>query len=183
MKLRTTGIPGVALLEPRVYADARGFFYESWNKRTLHELQIDADFVQDSHSRSVKGTLRGLHYQVQQVQGKLLRVIAGEVFDVVVDLRRSSPNFGKHVALRLNAETPQMLWVPPGFAHGFAVLTPYAEVLYKMTDYYAPQHERSLLWNDPALGIAWPLEGAPLLSAKDAAGIPLAHAETYAWQV
>jgi len=179
MKSGATGLPGVVLLEPRVYADARGVFYESWNKRTLRDLQIDADFVQDNQSRSARGTLRGLHYQVEQVQGKLLRVIAGEVFDVVVDLRRSSPCFGKHVALRLNAETPQMLWVPPGFAHGFVVLSPVAEMHYKMTDYYAPQHERSLLWNDPALGIAWPLAAAPLLSAKDAAGIPLAQAQTY----
>jgi len=154
MKLRTTDLPGVALLEPRIYADAPGFFYESSNKRTSHELQIGAEQATTGHR--------------------------GEVFDVVVDLRRPSPSFGKHVALRLSAERPQMLWVPPGFALGFAALSPYAEMLYKMTDYYAPQHERTLLWNNPALNITWPLASALLLSAKDAAGIPLALARGYA---
>lgn len=179
MRFLATSIPGVILIEPRVFGDARGFFFENWNARDFAAGSIDADFVQDSHSRSVRGVLRGLHYQILQPQGKLIRVIAGEVFDVVVDIRRSSPTCGRHVAVRLSATAYNMLWVPPGFAHGFCVVSDHAEMLYKQTAFYAPQHERSLLWNDPELGIDWPLEGAPILSDKDRAGIPLRQAEIF----
>lgn len=179
MKFLNTSIPGVILIEPRVFGDTRGFFFESWNAREFSGGGIDAEFVQDSHSRSLRGVLRGLHYQIQQPQGKLIRVVAGEVFDVVVDIRKSSPTCGRHVAVRLSADNRQMLWVPPGFAHGFCVLSDYAEMLYKQTAYYAPQHERSLLWNDPELAIDWPLAGTPILSEKDRAGIPLRWAEIF----
>lgn len=179
MKFLATSIPGVIQIEPRVFGDARGFFFESWNARDFAEGGIDAEFVQDSHSRSVRGVLRGLHYQIRQPQGKLIRVVAGEVFDVVVDIRRSSPTCGRHVAVRLSAAAHNMLWVPPGFAHGFCVVSDHAEMLYKQTAFYAPQHERSLLWNDPDLAIDWPLEGAPILSEKDRAGIPLRQAEIF----
>lgn len=179
MKFLNTSIPGVILIEPRVFGDTRGFFFESWNAREFAGGGIDAEFVQDSHSRSLRGVLRGLHYQIQQPQGKLIRVVAGEVFDVVVDIRKSSPTCGRHVAVRLSADNRQMLWVPPGFAHGFCVLSDYAEMLYKQTAYYAPQHERSLLWNDPELAIDWPLAGTPILSEKDRAGIPLRRAEIF----
>lgn len=179
MRFLATSIPGVILIEPRVFGDARGFFFENWNARDFAAGGIDAEFVQDSHSRSVRGVLRGLHYQILQPQGKLIRVIAGEVFDVVVDIRRSSPTCGRHVAVRLSATAHNMLWVPPGFAHGFCVVSDHAEMLYKQTAFYAPQHERSLLWNDPELGIDWPLEGAPILSDKDRAGIPLRQAEIF----
>jgi dTDP-4-dehydrorhamnose 3,5-epimerase len=175
-----TRLEGVLLVEPRVFGDARGFFYESWNKRQFSGLVgQDIDFVQDNHSRSARGVLRGMHYQVSQPQGKLVRVIAGEIFDAAVDLRRSSPTFGRWVGERLSAENRRMLWVPEGFAHGFVVLSESAEVLYKATDYYAPEHERSLLWNDPAIGIEWPLTEAPLLKPKDAEGARLADAETF----
>ena len=171
-------LPGPCLLEPKVFGDARGFFFEAWNERALGELGITAHFVQENHSRSARGVLRGLHYQTPHAQGKLLRVLAGEIFDVVVDLRRASPTFGQSHCLRLQAQSRRMLWVPAGFAHGFLVLSEFAEVMYAVTDYYAPADEKTLLWNDPALGIDWPLEGAgigqPLLSAKDAAGSPLA---------
>ena len=180
MKVTATAIPDVLLLEPRVFGDDRGFFFESYNRRAFREATgIDPDFVQDNHSKSARNVLRGLHYQLQNAQGKLVRVIAGEVFDAVVDLRRSSPTFGKSVGVTLSAASRLMLWVPEGFAHGFVVTSDSAEFLYKTTDYYAPQHERSLLWNDPALGIAWPLSAAPLLKPNDANGKPLADAETF----
>jgi dTDP-4-dehydrorhamnose 3,5-epimerase len=168
------------VIEPAVFGDARGFFLESWNRKSFAALiGRDVEFVQDNHSMSVKGVLRGLHYQVKHAQGKLVRVVAGEVYDVAVDLRRSSPTFGQWVAERLSATNRRMLWVPEGFAHGFLVVSEAAEFLYKTSDYYAPEHERTLLWNDPALGIPWPLEGAPSLKPKDAAGTPLAQAETF----
>lgn len=170
MKVIPTDIPDVILLEPKVFGDERGFFYESWNQRTLKELGIDASFVQDNHSKSAKNVLRGLHYQIQNAQGKLVRVIAGEVFDVAVDLRKSSPTFGQSVGFTLSAENKRMAWIPPGFAHGFCVTSDSAEFLYKTTDYWSPEFERTLLWNDHALGIDWPLTGAPVLAAKDAAG-------------
>ena len=179
MKFVPMAIPDVILIEPRVFGDARGFFFESWNARDFAGKGINAEFVQDSHSISVKGVLRGLHYQIQQPQGKLIRVVAGEIFDVVVDIRRSSPTCGRHVAVRLSADTHQLLWVPPGFAHGFCVLSESAEILYKQTAYYAPQHERSLLWNDPELAIDWPRAEAPILSGKDKAGLPFRQAEIF----
>jgi dTDP-4-dehydrorhamnose 3,5-epimerase len=180
MKVTATAIPEVLLLEPRVFGDDRGFFFESYNRRAFREATgLDPDFVQDNHSKSARNVLRGLHYQVQNAQGKLVRVTAGEVFDAVVDLRRSSPTFGKSVGVTLSAANRLMLWVPEGFAHGFVVTSDSAEFLYKTTDYYAPAHERSLLWNDPALGIAWPLDGPPLLKPNDANGKPLADAETF----
>lgn len=181
MKAIPTPIADVLLVEPAVFGDPRGFFYESWNERRFDELaNRPVRFVQDNHSKSARGVLRGLHYQVQQVQGKLVRVVAGSVFDVVVDLRRSSPTFGRSYSAVLSDENRRMLWVPEGFAHGFLVLSETAEFLYKTTDYYAPAHERSLLWNDPALGIDWPLDGRePLLKPKDAAGTPLAEAEIF----
>jgi len=180
MNVIRSAIPDVLLLEPKVFGDARGFFFESWNERAFSEAVGETvRFVQDNHSRSVKGVLRGLHYQVEQAQGKLVRVAAGEVFDAVVDLRRSSPTFGKSFGVTLSEENKRMLWVPPGFAHGFLVTSQSADFLYKTTDYYAPKHERSLLWNDPALAIAWPLDGPPQLKANDLAGTPLSQAETY----
>lgn len=179
MQVIATQHPDVLLLRPKVFGDARGFFFESYNRKAYAEVGIGAEFVQDNHSRSAKGVLRGLHYQIRQPQGKLVRVVAGEVFDVAVDLRRSSPHFGRVASMRLSAETHEMAWIPPGFAHGFLVLSEYAEFLYKTTDYYAPEHERSLLWNDPALCIDWPLAGEPLLSAKDQAALPLAGCEVY----
>src|ERR1017187_96177 len=179
MKFVPTAIPEVILIEPRVFSDARGFFFESWNKRDFAEAGIDAEFVQDSHSRSVKGVLRGLHYQIRQPQGKLIRVAAGEIFDVAVDIRRSSPTCGRHVAVRLSADTHKMLWLPPGFAHGFFVLSDHAEILYKQTAYYAPEHERSMLWNDPELSIDWPFAGTPVLSEKDKVGLPFRQAEIF----
>ena len=179
MRVTPTAIPDVKLVEPKVFGDERGFFLESWNARSLAEQGIGATFVQDNHSRSRRGVLRGLHYQIQCPQGKLVRVVDGEVFDVAVDLRRSSPTFGKHVALTLSAANKQMLWVPPGFAHGFVVLSPSADFLYKTTDYWHPEHERTLQWNDPALGIVWPLDEAPQLAAKDRDGKPLASADLF----
>jgi dTDP-4-dehydrorhamnose 3,5-epimerase len=179
MKVLPTAIPDVLVVEPRVFGDARGFFMESWNRRALAEAGLDADFVQDNHSRSRRGVLRGLHYQIRHPQGKLVRVVAGEVFDVAVDLRRSSPTFGRAVGVVLSEDNKRMLWVPPGFAHGFLVTSESADFLYKATDYYHPEYERTLLWNDPALGIDWPLAGEPLLAAKDAAGARLVDAETY----
>jgi len=174
-----TDIPDVLLIEPKVFGDDRGFFYESWNKRTLATLGLHADFVQDNHSRSAKNVLRGLHYQIVQPQGKLVRVTLGEVFDVAVDLRRSSPTFGKWVGFTLSATNKRMAWIPPGFAHGFCVTSDMAEFLYKTTDYYAPEHERTLLWNDPLLTIPWPLSGPPTLAAKDAAGKPWTACEMF----
>jgi dTDP-4-dehydrorhamnose 3,5-epimerase len=179
MKVSPTALPDVKLIEPRVFGDDRGFFFESWNRRALAAAGIDADFVQDNHSHSARGVLRGLHYQIEHAQGKLVRVVVGEVFDVAVDLRRSSPTFGRWIGVTLSATNKHALWVPPGFAHGFVVVSATADFLYKTTDYWYPAHERTLLWNDPALGIAWPLAGPPTIAAKDAAGTPLAAAETY----
>ena len=180
MKVIPTAIPDVLILEPNVFGDDRGFFFESWNRRNLAEAGIDADFVQDNHSRSQKNVLRGLHYQIEHAQGKLVRVTAGAVYDVAVDLRRSSPTFGQWVGFGLSAADHRMAWIPPGFAHGFYVISDAAEFLYKTTDYYSPAHERTLQWNDPQLAIPWPLSGEPLLAAKDKAGTPLATAETFA---
>jgi dTDP-4-dehydrorhamnose 3,5-epimerase len=179
MKITPTRLPEVLLIEPKVFGDARGFFFESWNERQFEHAGIKARFVQDNHSRSEKGVLRGLHYQVRQAQGKLIRVIQGEIFDVAADVRRGSPTFGKWEGARLSAQAKNMLWVPVGFAHGFCVLSDFAEVLYKTTDFYAPEHERSIAWNDPDLKIDWPLSGAPLLSPKDAAGLRLRDAELF----
>ena len=180
MNVIETGIAGLLVLEPKVFGDARGFFMESFNARTFADLTgVKADFVQDNHSRSGRGVLRGLHYQVQQPQGKLVRVAQGRVFDVAVDLRRSSPTFGKWYGVELSGENHRQFWVPAGFAHGFYVLSDSADFLYKTTDYYAPQHERSLAWNDPTVGVQWPLEGEPLLSAKDLAGKPLGQCEVF----
>ncbi len=179
MKVASTELPDVKVIEPRAFGDERGFFLESWNARDFEAAGLAATFVQDNHSGSRRGVLRGLHYQVEHAQGKLVRVVVGEVFDVVVDLRRSSPTFGRSIAMTLSAQNRRMLWVPPGFAHGFLTMSDHAEFLYKTTDYWYPEHERTLLWNDPALGIAWPLSGAPILTAKDAAGTPLAAAEVY----
>jgi len=173
-------LPEIVLLQPRVFGDHRGDFFESYNKRVFRDLVgVDVEFVQDNHSASHAQVVRGLHYQIRQAQGKLVRVVSGAVFDVAVDLRRSSPTFGRWAGARLSAAGREILWIPPGFAHGFYVLSDGAEFLYKATDYYAPEHERTLLWNDPALGIAWPLSGQPILNAKDAAGRPLARADVY----
>lgn len=175
-----TALPGVVVLEPQRFGDARGFFLESYNRRDFAAATgCDPEFVQDNHSRSARGVLRGLHYQIRHPQGKLVRVVAGEVFDVAVDLRRNSPHFGSAVGVRLSAENRRQLWIPPGFAHGFAVLSEFAEFLYKTTDYWYPEFERTLLWNDPAIGVDWHFAGTPRLAAKDAVGTPLADAETY----
>ncbi len=180
MNILPTAIADVVLIEPRVFGDERGFFYESYNRRTFSELGIPQEFVQDNHSRSRRGVLRGLHYQIEHTQGKLVRAIVGSVYDVAVDLRRSSPTFGQWVGMELSAENRRMAWIPPGFAHGFVVTSDVAEFRYKTTDYWAPPHERCLLWNDPALAISWPLDGEPTIAAKDAAGLPLAQCETFA---
>jgi dTDP-4-dehydrorhamnose 3,5-epimerase len=182
MNFVPTAIGGLTIIEPRVFGDARGFFLESWNRRTFAAAGLELDFVQDNHSRSVLWTLRGLHYQLEHPQGKLVRVVAGAVYDVVVDMRRSSPTFGRSVAVELSADNHRMLWVPPGMAHGFLVLSDFADFVYKCTEFYHPEHERVLAWNDPALGIAWPLPPAvsPLLSARDARGAALADAASYA---
>ncbi|MDW7710151.1 MAG: dTDP-4-dehydrorhamnose 3,5-epimerase [Deferrisomatales bacterium] len=180
MTILPTTLPGVLLVEPRVFGDARGFFFESFNQRTWEDATgLRTRFVQDNHSRSSRGVLRGLHYQVRQTQGKLVRVTAGEVFDVAVDLRRSSPSFGKWEGFRLSAENKRQLWIPEGFAHGFLVLSEAAEVLYKATDYYAPRWERTVRWDDPDLAVGWPLEGEPILSPKDSAAPRLAAAEVF----
>lgn len=179
MRLVATAIADVWIVEPRVFTDDRGYFLESWNARALDAAGIDAKFVQDNHSHSRRGVLRGLHYQVRHPQGKLVRVVTGEVFDVAVDLRKSSPTFARSVGVKLSADDKRMLWIPPGFAHGFLVLSEFADFLYKTTDYWSPEHERTLLWNDPQLAIDWPLDGSPTLAAKDANGTPLAHAEVY----
>ncbi len=181
MNVIPTPIPDVLIIEPKVFGDERGFFFESFNRRRFAELVgRDVDFVQDNHSRSAKNVLRGLHYQIQQPQGKLVRVAQGAVFDVAVDIRRSSPTFGQHVSVELSAENKRMLWVPEGFAHGFVVLSDTAEFLYKTTNYWAPEFERSILWNDPAIGIQWPIKGEPSLSTKDQQAEALAEAEHYA---
>ena len=179
MHVTETAIPDVLMIEPKVFGDSRGFFFESWNARAFAAAGIDASFVQDNHSRSHRGVLRGLHYQIEHAQGKLVRVIEGEVFDVAVDLRRSSATFGRHIGVALSAANRRMLFIPPGFAHGFLVVSDTAEFLYKTTDYWYPEHERTLLWNDAALGIDWPQGVVPALAAKDAAGVPLASADCY----
>ncbi len=181
MQITPTQIPDVLLITPKVFGDQRGFFMETYQAQKFAAAGIDVNFVQDNHSGSQQGTLRGLHYQIRQPQGKLVRVVAGEIFDVAVDLRRYSPTFGQHVSVILSAENKQQLWVPPGFAHGFYALSNWAELVYKASDYYAPQWERSLLWNDPALGIAWPIPAGemPILAAKDQQGKLLSEAEVY----
>lgn len=181
MHVIPAAIPDVLILEPKVFGDDRGFFFESFNARTFAQLTcLQREFVQDNHSRSSRGVLRGLHYQIKQPQGKLVRVVVGEVFDVAVDLRKSSPTFGQWVGERLSADNRRQFWIPEGFAHGFLVLSEYAEFLYKTTDYYAPEYERSLLWNDPVIGIRWPIDGEPKLAAKDATGSVLNKAEVFA---
>jgi dTDP-4-dehydrorhamnose 3,5-epimerase len=180
MKVIRSTIPDVLILEPKVYGDERGFFFESYNEKVLAEAAgITAHFVQDNHSRSAKNVLRGLHYQIKQPQGKLVRVVAGEVFDVAVDIRKGSPTFGKWAGFNLSAENKRMAWIPPGFAHGFLVLSDFAEFLYKTTDYWAPEHERCIAWNDPDLGIQWPFSCEPVLSAKDSLGARLPDAEVF----
>jgi len=180
MKVAATAIPDVLLLEPTIYEDERGFFFESFNQKRFEDATgLNIRFVQDNHSRSVKRVLRGLHYQIRRPQGKLLRVTAGEVFDVAVDLRRSSSTFGKYVGTVLSAANKKQLWIPEGLAHGYLVLSDAAEVLYKTTDYYSPEDERCLIWNDPDVGIDWPKDGAPILSAKDRLGLPLSKAEIF----
>jgi len=181
MQFEMTKLSGVVLVEPKIFEDERGFFFESYHRRLFDEQKISVDFVQDNHSRSKQGALRGMHYQIRQPQGKLVRVILGEIYDVAVDLRRSSPTFGKWEGFYLSAENKLQLYIPPGFAHGFYVVSKWTEVLYKATDYYAPQWERTLLWNDTQINVSWPLlKGRqPLLSAKDATGIPFEKAEAY----
>jgi dTDP-4-dehydrorhamnose 3,5-epimerase len=180
MNIIKTALPDVLLLEPKVFGDARGFFLESWNRQVFTGLGLDIDFVQDNHSRSAKGVLRGLHYQLNAPQGKLVRVVSGAVFDVAVDLRKSSPHFGQWVGYELTADNHRMLWVPPGFGHGFLVLSDTADFLYKTTAYYAPQWDRGVRWDDPQIGVQWPLEDAPTLSAKDQIQPLLKDAEVYA---
>jgi dTDP-4-dehydrorhamnose 3,5-epimerase len=181
MRVIASAIAEVLILEPAVFTDARGFFFEAYNRRTFREATgIDVEFVQDNHSRSAKNVLRGLHYQIRQPQGKLVRVTAGAIWDVAVDLRASSPTFGRWVGFTLDAESKRSAWIPPGFAHGFLVVSEAAEVQYKTTDYYAREHERTLAWNDPALAISWPLEGEPILAEKGRHGTPLAAAERFA---
>lgn len=181
MQVLKTSIPEILVFEPRVFGDERGFFMETYQARQFIDLGLQAQFVQDNHSGSRKGILRGLHYQIRQSQGKLMRVISGEVFDVTVDLRKTSPTFGKWVGTMLSAQNKHLIWIPPGFAHGFYVLSDWAEIVYKATDYYAPEWERSILWNDPDLGIEWPLidQQPPILSAKDVNGTLFKDAETY----
>lgn len=180
MKATPLAIPDVLLIEPKVFTDARGHFYESYNQRRFEEMvRREVHFVQDNQSRSARGVLRGLHYQVRRAQGKLVRVVSGQIFDVAVDLRRSSPTFGKWVGATLSDVNRLQLWMPEGFAHGFVVLSQQAEVLYKTTDYWSPEHERCIAWNDPTLAIAWPLQGAPVVSPRDCAGLDLAAAETF----
>jgi dTDP-4-dehydrorhamnose 3,5-epimerase len=180
MKVIASVIPDVLVIEPKVFGDARGFFLESFNRKAFHAAtSLDLDFVQDNHSRSSRGVLRGLHYQLRQAQGKLVRVVRGSVFDVAVDLRRSSPTFGRWVGEILSDDNHKQLWIPPGFAHGFLVLSEQADFLYKTTDYYAPEHERCVAWNDADIGVRWPLDVEPQLSARDRVGTPLAQAETF----
>jgi dTDP-4-dehydrorhamnose 3,5-epimerase len=179
MQVIRTAISEVLVIEPKVFGDDRGFFYESYNERELEKLGLQARFVQDNHSRSARNVLRGLHYQIRQPQGKLVRVTAGEIYDVAVDIRRSSPTFGKWTAAVLSAANKKMCWVPPGFAHGFLVVSDHAEVQYKTTDYYAPEHECCIVWNDRDLAISWPIKGEPILSQKDRTGRPLREAEIF----
>ena len=180
MKIKPTAIADVLIIEPTVFGDARGFFYESFNQQAFDKATgLALNFVQDNHSRSAKGVLRGLHYQIRQPQGKLVRVVRGAVFDVAVDIRKHSPSFGKWVGVELSEDNHRQLWVPPGLAHGFLVLSKTADFLYKTTEYYAPEHERCIAWNDPAIGIEWPIETPPSLSAKDQAASPLSEAEVF----
>ncbi len=180
MKVIKTDIPEVLILEPRVFPDDRGFFSETWNARTWREVTgVEADFVQDNHSRSRRGVVRGLHYQIEQAQGKLVRAVAGEIYDVALDLRRSSPTFGRWTGVRLSAENHLQCWIPAGFAHAFMALSETADVLYKTTDFYAPEHERSILWDDPDLAIDWPAPEATALSDKDRGAVPFRDAEVY----
>jgi dTDP-4-dehydrorhamnose 3,5-epimerase len=180
MNVIQTNIPDVLIFEPKVFGDARGFFFESFNAQVFEQAVGQSyQFVQDNHSRSARGVLRGLHYQIEQAQGKLVRVVSGEVYDVAVDIRQSSSTFGQWVGVHLSAENNRQLWIPPGFAHGFLVLSETADFLYKTTDFYAPKHECCILWNDPSIGIDWPIESAPTLSAKDSAGLNLAEAKTF----
>jgi dTDP-4-dehydrorhamnose 3,5-epimerase len=180
MKVIPTSIPDVLIFEPQVFEDTRGFFLESWNARKFCDaVGPHISFVQDNHSRSRRGVLRGLHYQIKRPQGKLVRVVAGRVFDAAVDLRKSSPTFGRWTGAELSADNHRQLWIPAGFAHGFLVLSDSADFLYKTTDYYAPEHERTVAWNDPAIGIDWPTDVEPALSAKDSAGVPLRVAEVF----
>lgn len=181
IQVTSTALPEVKIIEPKMFGDARGFFYESFNAREFAEqVEAGVEFVQDNHSRSVRGVLRGLHYQIEHAQGKLVRVVEGEVFDVAVDIRKSSPNFGKWVGVTLSDANHRQLWVPSGFAHGFVVLSESAQFLYKTTDYWYPEHERSILWSDPQIAIAWPTDFEPVLAAKDATGQHLADAEVFA---
>lgn len=180
MKFIPTSLPDVLIVEPKVFPDERGFFLESYQKQKFIEAGLDVEFVQDNHSKSCHGVLRGLHYQIKQAQGKLLRVVSGEIYDVAVDIRKHSPTFGKWAGVTLSAENKRMLWVPAGFAHGFYVTSPEAELLYKATDYYAPQWERTLIWNDTAVGVEWPTQGEdPILSPKDAQGKSLSEIEIF----
>lgn len=180
MKAIPTAIPDVLILEPKVFGDDRGFFFESYNQRLFREITgLEVDFVQDNHSKSAKNVLRGLHYQIEHPQGKLVRVTQGTVFDVAVDIRRNSPTFGHYAAAELSAENKRQMWIPAGFAHGFLVLSGTAEFLYKTTDFYYPEHERCIAWNDPDIGIPWPLDGDPVLSAKDGQGARLAEAALF----
>lgn len=181
MQIHKTDLPDVLIIEPKVFGDDRGFFYESFNQRRFEELTgLAPQFVQDNHSRSARNVLRGLHYQIQQPQGKLVRAIAGQVFDVAVDMRRGSKTFGKWTGVVLSAENKRQMWIPEGFAHGFLVLSESAEFVYKTTNYYAPQYERTVRWDDPEIGVSWPLQGTPLLSTKDETGMALTDAETFA---
>jgi dTDP-4-dehydrorhamnose 3,5-epimerase len=180
IQVTATALPEVKIIEPKVFGDARGYFYESFNGREFSDqVCADVQFVQDNHSRSAKGVLRGLHYQIEHAQGKLVRVVEGEVFDVAVDIRKSSPSFGKWVGVHLSAENHRQMWVPPGFAHGFVVLSESAQFLYKTTDYWYVEHERSIAWNDPEIGIEWPIDFEPMLAAKDAAGKRLSEADHF----
>lgn len=180
MRVTATAIPDVLILEPKVFGDARGFFYESYNQKDFQQATgLNVEFVQDNHSRSAKNVLRGMHYQIQQPQGKLVRVVQGAVFDVAVDLRKSSATFGQWVGVELSEENAKQMWVPPGFAHGFLVLSETADFLYKTTDYYSPEYERSIIWNDPDIAIAWSLQQEPALSAKDKLALSFNAAETY----
>ena len=179
MKVIETSLPDVLLLEPRVFEDERGYFYESYNRRMLKDLGLDWEFVQDNHSRSRGGVLRGLHYQIQRPQGKLVRVVEGEIFDVAVDIRRTSPTFGKWVGFNLSGNSKIAAWIPPGFAHGFLVVSEEAEVIYKTTEYWYPQYERCMRWDDPALQITWPLNKSPVISERDEGGLDLSEAEVY----
>ncbi len=180
MKVTNTNLPGVVILESKVFGDARGFFMESYNAKTFQEaLGFTPSFVQDNHSRSGKGVLRGMHYQIRKPQGKLIRVVSGRVYDVIVDMRKSSPTFGKWTGTELSEDNFLQVWIPPGFAHGFVVLSESADFIYKTTEFYAPEHERCLLWNDPYVGIKWPIDFAPLLSDKDKKGVPFYEAEAF----